>query len=322
MKRLLKFVLILLSIFNSSYFLISQNYEPLIETNKRWNMTRHLFDNQTYTYTARIKKIDTLINGEIYQKVVSDTIHPLTPEQAKGFLGYIREDFTTKKVYYTILDTNVLPFYFEEDEERLLYDFSLELGDTIEVMNTYECPPIEEGFVSLKVVEIDSIQLLDNSKRKRWHLQGLNNGEIVRWIEGIGSEFGLYMSSCPYTAMHWYTYSLLCYYEDDTQLYQEEGENTCSFFWTSNIEEYAQNNSLFKAYPNPNQGEFEVKLKEAKEIKNIEVFGADGKRLTFKSTNSNSSSATIQIKDPTKGVYWIKVTTQNGDYHTTKFVIR
>lgn len=147
MKRYLKFVLILLSIFNSSYFLISQNYEPLIETNKRWNMTRHLFDNQTYTYTARIKKIDTLINGEIYQKVVSDTIHPLTPEQAKGFLGYIREDFTTKKVYYTILDTNVLPFYFEEDEERLLYDFSLELGDTIEVMNTYECPPIEEGFV-------------------------------------------------------------------------------------------------------------------------------------------------------------------------------
>ena len=82
-----------------------------------------------------------------------------------------------------------------------------------------------------------------------------------------------------------------------------------------------QSNEI-KVVPNPNQGEFEVKLKEAKEIKNIEVFGADGKRLTFKSTNSNSSSATIQIKDPVKGVYWIKVTTQNGDYHTTKFVIR
>lgn len=84
---------------------------------------------------------------------------------------------------------------------------------------------------------------------------------------------------------------------------------------------FEQSNNI-KVVPNPNHGEFVIELKQDDEISNIEMFGLDGKVLLFESENSNPSTSTILIKRPVTGVYWIKVTTKNGDHYTTKFVIK
>ena len=234
-----------------SFTVKSQDYIPLLDSTKRWNMTRTIHNSKTYTYAARIEFIDTLINDKTYQKVVSDTTYPLTEEQKKGFLGYIREDTLTKRVYYTVLDTSEAPFYFEENEERLLYDFSIEVGDTVEVLATLECEVSGDGKSPLEVIKIDSIELINGAKRKRWILENINNGRRVSWIEGVGSQFGLYMSSCSFTVMHHYEYSLLCYYENEEHLYIEEGQDTCAVFETSNVNNYSLSESKFQLYPNP-----------------------------------------------------------------------
>lgn len=301
-----KLLAILLLILTCSCIVYSQDYIPLIDTNKRWNMTRHLYNAQTYTFTARIKNIDTLINGNTYQKVVSDTIYTLTPTQAEGYLGYIREDLTTKKVYYTILDKEVLPFYFEEDEERLLYDFSLELGDTVEVMGTIECPASGFPLKTLKVVEIDSVELLDNSKRKRWTLTGLDGGNFVRWIEGIGSEYGLYMPSCPYTAMHWYEYSLLCFYQDNEHLYQEPNKNTCAIFWTSNTDEVDKSKLSVNVYPNPVSDEINIEFEITCNCKReVIIYNTSGLEVLKETSTSNSLN--IKLEMLPKGVYYLNI---------------
>ncbi|MDX1653248.1 MAG: T9SS type A sorting domain-containing protein [Brumimicrobium sp.] len=74
--------------------------------------------------------------------------------------------------------------------------------------------------------------------------------------------------------------------------------------------------------PNPNKGEFRVELKKEKEIQSIQVFGVEGKDLVFDSEKINPSVSKISLKDSARGVYWIKVTTKDGQQYSSKFVIK
>src|ERR1044071_9077419 len=56
---------------------------------------------------------DTIIGAQLYHKVNHD---------AYGFIGGIREDLALKKVYYYPKDSL---------QEYLLYDFSIQVGDTL-----------------------------------------------------------------------------------------------------------------------------------------------------------------------------------------------
>lgn len=286
----------------------AQTYEPFIDTTKRWNMTRTIYNTQIYTYTARIKKIDTLIDGKVYQKIVSDTIYLLPENESAGYLGFIREDTTSKKVYYTNTDVGYSPFQFNTNEERLLYDFSLEIGDTATVMTTEECNNDGSGFTSLKVLNIDSLELIDGSKRKRWFLEDINNGDEVYWIEGIGSEFGLYMPSCPRTALHMFEYSLLCFFEDETHLYQQQNQTTCSVFWTSSTDELDMKENGFVVFPNPASDELNIEL-------NKEITGKlvvyDAKGLEVLNKKFTGDNLKVNIESLSKGVYYLKINSLN-----------
>ncbi len=135
MKKLLTTLLLLL-IFTSSSFVYGQGYEPLVSSNKLWNILRNLNGDVVSTYTARIQEIDTVINGNTYQKIVSDTLDILPPNFYTD-LGYLREDINEKKVYYINESSHVFfSTILANNEEVLLYDFSLEEGDTTEVLTT------------------------------------------------------------------------------------------------------------------------------------------------------------------------------------------
>ena len=261
MVKLLSTLFLLLT-FVGSTFIFGQGYIPLVKTNKLWNILRNFNGDIVSTYTARIQEIDTVINGNTYQKIVSDTLDIL-PQNFYTDLGYLREDINEKKVYYINEAQHV--FYSQillNNEEVLLYDFSLEEGDTTEVLTTAWCG--EYGLTSLKVIEIDSIELINNTKRKRWQLQSIDsysNFETVYWIEGVGSTFGLYMSSCNYTDLHGHKYDLQCYYEDNIHLYQSPLSDSCSVFWVSSVEDYEEDDLNFVTYPNPAADNFTIELK-------------------------------------------------------------
>ncbi|MBK9488777.1 MAG: T9SS type A sorting domain-containing protein [Haliscomenobacter sp.] len=61
--------------------------------------------------------------------------------------------------------------------EQIYYNFNLGVGDSIDLRNNYR----------LKVVKIDSITLLDGSKRKRWELSTRLFAVNLYWVEGIGA---------------------------------------------------------------------------------------------------------------------------------------
>jgi hypothetical protein len=117
--------------------------------------------------------------------------------------GAIHED-SSKKVWYrnlisfdTISNNNPLKFltsvfpfeYLKPDSDVILYDFNLNVGDSIKWI-----PGVFSFYPYPNVQSIDTILMIDNTYRKRFTF--LTNCGPVQdyWIEGIGSSFGLFGS--------------------------------------------------------------------------------------------------------------------------------
>jgi hypothetical protein len=149
---------------------------------------------------------DTTINSIPYRKIYktgSQHFHcvwdgnPLNPDNwysySHEYAGALREDSTQKKVYCVLLNDN---------SESLLYDFSANVGDTL---NTINC--------GLVIQSIDSF-MANGSYRKKFNLTGQPSYSI---IEGIGSTAGLFEELCPFETYGW----LQCFTENNILLYHD-----------------------------------------------------------------------------------------------------
>lgn len=164
----MKMKMILLILFLPLFFLQivnGQGYIPLLDTAKQWNI---MFTTEAggspatkSTQKYQISANDTLINDTIYKKVVisgngGGAVFP------PGVIGFIREDTTEKKVYFR---EKTQLFYPPKD--RLLYDFSILAGDTVEIFGLHHCTEFSNKY---KVVSINTIALLNGQERKTWQL--------------------------------------------------------------------------------------------------------------------------------------------------------
>ncbi len=228
-------------------------YKPFINTNKQWNVmnTSYAYGGSPATRNTMILHIsasDTLINDTLYQKVVnighSETL--FTKD-----IGFIREDMNERKVFFRE-ETQV----FYPPQDKLLYDFSLETGDTTEVFGLHHCTSYSNTYT---VVSTGTIQLLNGAERKTWHLEpvGDNVQEADLWIEGIGSIYGMLFPACSQLATISFSLKLLCYYENDIELYRSD-EDSCFIDWTSGLESHAQHS--IKLFPNPATGQVQIEL--------------------------------------------------------------
>lgn len=204
MRKFTKYLLIVGALSTILINLQSTTYHPFPEQNATWNF--HLINigfegehNEKYSYTL---SGDTLIGNQTYHKLS----RPYA--RAVGLIGYwgaIRQDIAAKKVYY------IAP---SETTEHLLYDFSMQVGDTVKGYTQ------RAEFEDDTVISIDSV-LVGNSYRKRWLV---NSNYNIYFIEGIGSTYGLFERS-PGNAMDFPDYSLLCYSENNQTLYPDSQTN-------------------------------------------------------------------------------------------------
>lgn len=189
----------------------AQTYYPLVETNKIWSVGEvtgvwgpYLEHGSSYLYWFNN---DTLIEGINYYKIYrthDTTLNSFT------IIGYVGED-TNKKVYFK-------PSINEQ--ERLLYDFSLNINDTL---NYIIGDSLWSDTCKQLLYNIDSI-LVDNKYRKQFHFNPINADSDDIWIEGIGSLKGIIHPYQCYVGL--YT-ELLCLTENDTLKYINTTYNTC-----------------------------------------------------------------------------------------------
>ncbi len=208
----------------------SQDYFPIIEEGKTWNVLAvaasypYPWDTTCSTISYQLSG-DTIIDAVTYKKMYSS--YEEIPANWNLY-SFIRED-ANKKVW--LKDTMA-------EDEYLLYDFSINEGDSLLVGN-YEP-------VYLFVDSVTSIMVNETLRQKYWMSCKAQPDYRETWIEGIGSNKGIVWSGSAFITGGWYW--LLCTTENGGSTYMNPNFNTCYFLSTS----IAERESLkFNIYPNP-----------------------------------------------------------------------
>jgi hypothetical protein len=123
---------------------------------------------------------DTVIEDLKYKKVYIQDNDSIADFNNAYYFAAVREDTMAGKVYFRS------EYYYSDGQEHLLYDFSVDVGDTVRFYSLWSGLQKKE----MTVKSIDSI-LIDNHYRKRINFDHENSGE-ESWIEGIGSTHGLF----------------------------------------------------------------------------------------------------------------------------------
>jgi|WetSurMetagenome_2_1015567.scaffolds.fasta_scaffold294295_1 hypothetical protein len=205
----------------------AQTYFPFATENKIWSEVTDSWGSVWTTYYKL--QGDTIINGKSY-KVIYSTGDSLMQYWTKDPNSFIRVD-SNKKVYK-----------YQPWEEKLIYDFSLRPGDSID---TYHVLGGQEFYA--KVDSTDSISINGQYRKRIIFDPWLNEF----WIEGIGS------SSSPFNPLinnfvADISFELLCVTDNDTLIYQNPDHDNCYWIWANGVYEINNQKDLkIIIYPMP-----------------------------------------------------------------------
>ena len=252
---------------------------------------------------------DTIINSLTYKKlyIYFDTIFN---KNNATYIGGIRED-SQKRVYYkgdTVIHDFKPMIDFHDFEEIVLFDFSVNIGDTIREGN------FPEG-AWIIVENIDTIQI-GNTYRKRFHF---NPMPWVKWIEGIGSLKGLLFTSgdLPTNGLN---NDLICFKQNGEILYFNTEFSDCIPFITS-IKIEKHDNSEITLFPNPsNINSIKINFGELR-ISIIQIVDCNGRLIGIYNVEMHSSY-NLSTEKYQPGIYFYKATNENGIAYTGKFVVQ
>ena len=255
----------------------TKEYFPLIPKSgeKQWDTKVEFIWGATEYEVCRFGD-DIELDGVLYRKMmyVMDYIYYST-----GLVGAFREE--DKKVYVRWWQPG-LQYYMEE---KLYYDFSLQVGDSFDVGYDEPC--------FIQVVAVEEVEMEDGSVRNKFVFNdGWEDPEV--WIEGVGSLAGVANRFDPDLMSSSFSY-LKCYFEND-DLVWTDGE--C---WDNVEEAITEQVGL---YPNPANDMVRIEGITASEVQVYNAFG----RMVKTVQNSNE----ISVKELERGVYFVTIITGDG----------
>ena len=196
------------------FFVFSQGNYQIADTTKTWNTVSigYLAFNVAQcggTYSHKFSGQTTIGNNTYFNVYESTDSLQDNWEQ----IGYLREDSIDHKVYYKGLD-----------EDGLLYDFNLEVGDSVYIDNYYY------DFTDALLIcdSIDSININGQQKQRFYFYSGFSKSMYAEiWIEGIGSMWGLLASGYGGAGFAGGNPKLLCCSKNGETIYMDTLFNTC-----------------------------------------------------------------------------------------------
>jgi len=255
-------------------------------------------------YVERIEaRGDTLINNIEYIKLYNTwrtTIVPVGycevlywggPSYVNIYRGAIRTNEEQRVCFIEPGDTT----------DRLLYDFSLSVGDTVQIDGYNEKYTAE-------VIGIDSIQI-NGINRKRMSIEGYLYDS---WIEGIGSEFGLF---APWNRDWEFTnYELFSYAENNVLIYPERSDSDCNWLSIITYDERIRTNSSIKVYPNPILDRSYIEFTQGIIPKEVTIYEISGRKV-FSITPNNAGNCIIKKQDLGEGIFILRVTDEDENLY-------
>ncbi|MCK4664343.1 MAG: T9SS type A sorting domain-containing protein [Bacteroidales bacterium] len=290
----MKYILLLL-IISINY---NGNSQTLVKENKLWSNTEFGTEHDTPYKSYNIKFYnDTTINDLVYKKIwrSNDSL------QTNWFQsGYIRED-STKKVYQ-------YNKYYQKDE--LLYDFGVEVGDSIIVY--YISDSSYFHYIYANYITYIKLENSPDSVRKIYFYSSpdtLDGYLTAIWIETVGSTWGI-LCGLNYIDLVGADLWLVCYFENDTLKYHSNSFTGCfPTGFPESINENIKNNNIIKTSNNNLQLSFDfVSLNTKNSL--LQIYKLNGVLILEKKLNGEK---TIQIPCNTflNGIYFYRFVNNN-----------
>jgi hypothetical protein len=268
-------------------------YRNLIQEGKIWSNTIiPSMPGEYRSYWIKFEE-DTLINDLNYKKVMraDDSMHS---EWHLG--GFIREDNANQKVYL---------YNSYSQKEMLLYDFSLEQGDSILSWGGYQ------------YVKVDTViyEPFGNSTDSLKQICFFGSCSSRSWIEGIGSLSGI-LEGLEITVGG--TPELVCYYENNNLIYHNPDFETCFPEGIVVSASMPDNKKNIEIFPNPARDKITLVSLPEHSIKEIWLYSITGTCL-YSNTNVGSNLYKIQTGHFPAGSYILRVS--NGIEVVTQKIV-
>lgn len=291
-----KYIILIFGLFTTLWS-YSQTYYPFPDSNAIWNSK---YGGYYGTPIVRFGLYgDTVINNQVYKKVYQIVDDSTLNLVNMTYYAAIREN-ASKQIFAKMTDY---------DDEILIYDFSLNIGDTI-ISNS------PSGYLNdlCIIADIDSIELENNQFRKRFKI---NDYGQDYWIEGIGSIGGLFNPIMDYIIGSYC--DLTCFKYNDTALYINNPDcNKCFCSLLTPVLEKEENHNSINVYPNPAKTNININFELKNGLATIRLINSNGNLIESRMTKK--FPIRINIKDIPYGIYLIQLSTDKEVF--TKIVIK
>ena len=318
MKILLSLFLLVTVLFNS----FSQGI-PIPTTNTSWMFTTSSSDDGgNYVYRGYILSTanDTIINDLPYTNLnltqnweilnffgyfTDDTNYDL------GHIAAFRQDSGRVYIYEYDVITDQLesgggmfPYDFPipNDTDFLLYDFNLEVGDTLSYL----------GFPASVVYSIEDTLLADGLLHKKINFNG-DDPEFQSWIEGVGSTLGFLPSYLPLHQVFHNSYRLDCFSSNAVYLY---GEDHCELVMVSDVEN--ESATTIEVNPTLFHNQLSVLNLNSQFENYINVCNIEGKSIF--AARVLETGMRINTTNWISGVYFVTIYNTRSDYKVFKII--
>jgi hypothetical protein len=307
----MKFLIVMLLNITFQMEINSQNYHPLIRSNTYWDvMIGHewlpcmFFSGERCFFEG-----DTILDGLHYNIVRANPILSFgaggfcPPYEVDGDSSYItafmREDTIAKKVF----------IYEEWCGDALLYDFSLDVNDTL--LTVFSSP--------LVVDSIRYVNLLNGEERKIFYFSGCNWMDLY-YIEGIGGSTGL---CYPLSIMIDYYIVAGCVVENNNPLLNLGQKWGIDCYPYVGINELSKKHGVI-VYPNPVSGqELTIEFENTQHHSNIELrlYDAFGKEVHRRRIYTGQQDISLDVGHWPSGLYLVVVYSNGGAVGQCKVVV-
>lgn len=289
---------------------IGQNHitEKINLTNSIWVEYRH-FGVQAYCNLITTTEDTLLADGHRYLKLFnsSDTT------TSKGtYDGGIRFDSTTNRIYYT----NIW------EAPAILYDFSLNIGDTLtKAKGYYLSGNYDNRSTPIMVINIDTIQTEDGVSRRRFHIGPYPNAmfQIVEGIGNISAHFNKVIDLLLGGEIEEPTFS--CYRQNSKCIIAGPTANCSHCFpiplGVNDVSKQQEKENL--VYPNPVTNLLYIKPIQSL-LTQLLVFNINGQLVLTQSLDLFNQNIGIDVSALPKGIYTYEFTTSKNNTIRNKFI--
>lgn len=295
----------------------AQTYYPLPEENAFWTVVEFDWDtweNNDIVYTVNG---DTIINNLTYKKIYRLDDYPGIYDTISTLHCFMRQNAEEKKIWF-------IRHYLYETEEKLGYDLSVKVGDTVSLpafdyLNT--------GDSQFTLVNLDSVDMElwgeTTGIRKRYGFANISiNGQYLDYTEGVLESNSTFPNLDNYHGFDPFHQSLtVCllvnniYWVASQPFYENCG------FLVLDSENYDLKNALI-FFPNPARDLITVQLPDSFISPGILTiynnFGAPVLRREFSGLDK---SLAIDVSNFINGIYFLSINS-NSTNISTKLIVK